>query len=374
MTDPESASSFRVVVAAGGTGGHIFPAVAVVEQLAMLTNGRCSAVFMGSADRMETRLIPAMGYEYVPMPIEGFRGLSLRTLMLPLKIWKSVRIARAALKRVRPHAVVVTGSYISYPVGVAASQLGIPLIVLESNVNPGKSNARLVPKASAVVVAFEDSLAFYDSALHNKLHVFGNPVRSQIDAERSAHDARLYWGLDPFRPTALVFGGSLGARAMNDAIEQSLPHIAQADYQMLWQTGKGHVVRAQVPGNVKVAEFIDDMGAAYAAADLVVSRSGATTIAELGIVGKPAILVPLPSASTNEQAHNARVVVDHEAGALVENSALKEKLLKEIDRIMANADLRSEMSTNMKQLGKPDAARHSAELVLEVGGWKGSSQ
>jgi len=374
MSAPSQDQDFRVVVAAGGTGGHIFPAVAVVEQLSMLTNGRLKAVFMGSMDRMETRLIPSMGYDYVPMPIEGFKGLSLRTLMLPFKIWQSIRIAKQTLRRHKPHAVICTGAYISYPVGVAASQLGIPLIVLESNLNPGKSNARLVPKATAVVLAFEESLQHYTHDVKNKLHVLGNPVRTQIDQEMSAHDARLYWGLDAFRPTVLVFGGSLGARAINSAIESALPAIAQAPWQLLWQTGKGHAVRADVPENVRVVEFIDNMGAAYAAADLVVSRSGATTIAELGIVGKPAVLIPLPSASTNEQALNAEVVQERNAGVIVTNDTVDTVLLDTIERLMKDEQLRTTMTTNMKQLGRPSAASDAATLILSLGGWKGGTQ
>ena len=374
MSEPQTDNDFRVVVAAGGTGGHIFPAVAVVEQLTMLTNGRLSAVFMGSMDRMETRLIPQLGYDYVPMPIEGFKGLSLRTLLLPLKIWQSIRIATATLRKHKPHAVICTGAYISYPVGIAAAKLGIPLIVLESNLNPGKSNARLVPKASAVVLAFDESLQHYPLDIRHKLHVLGNPVRTQIDQEMSSHDARLYWGLDPFRPTVLVFGGSLGARAINNAIEDALPAIAQAPWQMLWQTGKGHVVSRTVPDNVRVVEFIDNMGAAYAASDLVVSRSGATTIAELGIVGKPAILIPLPSASTNEQALNAQVVSGREAGVIVPNDGVGVDLLPKIDELMADEGCRHVMTQNMKQLGRASAATDAAALILALGGWKGGSQ
>jgi UDP-N-acetylglucosamine--N-acetylmuramyl-(pentapeptide) pyrophosphoryl-undecaprenol N-acetylglucosamine transferase len=190
----------------------------------------------------------------------------------------------------------------------------------------------------------------------------------------SAHDARLYWGLDAFRPTVLVFGGSLGARAINSAIESALPAIAQAPWQLLWQTGKGHAVRADVPDNVRVVEFIDNMGAAYAAADLVVSRSGATTIAELGIVGKPAVLIPLPSASTNEQALNAEVVQERNAGVIVTNDTVDTVLLDTIERLMKDEELRTTMTTNMKQLGRPSAASDAATLILSLGGWKGGTQ
>lgn len=366
--------ALRVVVACGGTGGHIFPAVAVVEQLIERTNGNCTPLFLGSLDRMETRLIPSMGYDYIGMPIEGFRGLSLSTLTLPFKILRSISIARSAIRRFKPHAVICTGAYISYPAGIAAARERVPLFVLESNLNPGKSNARLVPHAAAVVLAFEDSRTFYPSSMQSRLHVLGNPVRTQIDRSASQHDARTWWGLDAERPTVLVFGGSLGARSINEAIEHALPLIEQRGWQMLWQTGKGHVPARPLPSNVRMVEFIDNMGSAYAAADLVVSRSGATTIAELGIVAKPAILIPLPSASTNEQRHNAHVVERHAAAVVLENDRLVDELLPAIDRIMSNEAMQASMASRMAELGRPDAAGDVAELVMRVSSWKGAEQ
>ncbi|MCX6140979.1 MAG: undecaprenyldiphospho-muramoylpentapeptide beta-N-acetylglucosaminyltransferase [Candidatus Kapabacteria bacterium] len=365
---------FRVVVAAGGTGGHIFPAVAVVEQIEHLTNGNCSAVFMGSSDRMETVLIPRLGYPFVPMPIQGFRGLALSTLTLPLKVFKSIRIARDTIRAHRPHAVICTGAYVSYPVGIAAVREKVPLIVLESNLNPGKSNSRLASKASAMVLAFEESVNFYPANLTSRLHVLGNPVRSQIDTQREATNARLEFGLQPEKPTVLIFGGSLGAHTINMAVERSLPEIASRPWQVIWQTGKGFSTATQVPDNVKMVPFLEDMGRAYAAADLVFSRSGATTVAELGIVGKPAILCPLPSASTNEQQHNASVVAQNGGALVIEDATLRESLLPAIDNLMNDSSKRSSMSLSMKKMGKPNAARDAARLVLQVGGWLGGLQ
>ena len=364
---------FRVLVAAGGTGGHIFPAVAVVEQLQTLTSARCDAVFMGSRDRMEHVIIPNLGYPYVPMPIAGFKGIHLSTLTLPLKVFTSIRIARQTIRQHRPHAIVCTGAYVSYPVGIAALREGIPLVVLESNLNPGKTNARLAPHASAVIVAFEESVQQYPVELRSKLHVLGNPVRAQIDLRHSAQGARTALGLDPDRPTVFVFGGSLGARTINTAIERSLSAIAEQPWQLLWQTGKGYAPKAPIPSNVRVVQFVDDMGSAYSAADLVVSRSGATTIAELGIVGKPAIFVPLPSASTNEQVHNARVCEKNHAAIVVHDSDLQASLLPTIVAVMNDPDKRNNMATEMQQLGKPDAARDAAELILSISGWKGGT-
>ncbi|MBC8125178.1 MAG: undecaprenyldiphospho-muramoylpentapeptide beta-N-acetylglucosaminyltransferase [Candidatus Kapabacteria bacterium] len=363
--------TFRVVVAAGGTGGHIFPAVAVVEQLELLTNGACSTVFLGSTDRMEATLIPKLGYQFVPMPIVGYKGLALSTLSLPFNVLASIRIAREVIRKQKPHAVICTGAYVSYPVGIAAMLLRIPLIVLESNLNPGKTNSRLAHRARAVVLAFEESFDFYHEKLASKLHVLGNPVRTQINTEIPQGAARRHFGLKEDVATVLVFGGSLGARTINSEIERLLPTIAGRPWQMLWQTGKGFTPASSLPENVRVVPFLDDMGSAYAAADLIVARSGATTIAELGIVGKPAILVPLPSASTNEQQHNASVVAKNGGAVVVADGSLQESLLSTIDDIMNSPAQRTYMSMSMTALGKPNAAIDCAKLILKCGGWQG---
>lgn len=372
MTVTEAPSNlFRVVVAAGGTGGHIFPAVAVVEEIERLTHGSCSAVFMGSSDRMETTLIPRLGYPFVPMPIQGFKGIALSTLTLPLKVFRSIRIARDTIRAHRPHAVVCTGAYVSYPVGMAAVREKVPLIVLESNLNPGKSNARLASKASAMVLAFEESVGFYPRSMAERLHVLGNPVRTQVNIALEAGSARRDIGLHPDKPTVLIFGGSLGAHTINMAVERALPEISKRPWQVIWQTGKGFSTTASLPGNVKMVPFLEDMGRAYAAADLVFSRSGATTIAELGIVGKPAILCPLPSASTNEQQHNAAVVARNGGALVVEDATLRDTLITTIDNLMNDSVKRSAMAIAMKRLGRPNAASDAARLVLHIGGWLG---
>lgn len=362
---------FRLVAAAGGTGGHIFPAVAVVESLQELTHGRCSTIFLGSETRMETRLIPDLGYPYVSMPITGYRGLlSPSTWLLPWRVLRSVQIARAVIRRHRPHAVVVTGAYIAYPAGVAAALEGVPLIVLESNLNPGKSNTRLAKKATAIVVSFEKSRDYFPASLQPRIHVLGNPVRSRIDPHLDKTVARGRMGLKVDAPVVLVFGGSLGARRINDAIAASMQRLSTAPFYVLWQTGRDYEVPANVPDNVRVMPFIDDMGAAYTLADLVVSRSGATTIAELGIMARPAILIPLGTASTNEQHKNADVVTATGAAIKMTDEDVTEHLVTTMFAVMSNTEQRRTMSDAMGQFGKPHAARDTAQLVLDVSTWK----
>lgn len=368
--DTSTDTTFRIVVAAGGTGGHIFPAVAVVEQLRALTNEHCSALFLGSLNRMETTLIPKLGYPFVGMPIEGFRGLlSLSTLTLPFKILQSATIARNAIRSVKPHAVVCTGAYISYPAGIAALREGIPLFVLESNFNPGKTNARLAKRATKVVLSFEESRKFYGPEFDGRLAVLGNPVRSQIHARITPQEARRKWRLDPNRPTLLVFGGSLGARSLNNAMQAALQPLASTPYQVLWQTGGSFTAPSALPSNVVATQFIEDMGEAYAAADLVVCRSGATTIAELGIAGKPAVLVPLPSASTNEQRHNATVVRDAGGCVVVDDADVSTRLKTVADELLADRERLHAMAAAMQTLGRPNAAADTARLILNHCSW-----
>jgi UDP-N-acetylglucosamine--N-acetylmuramyl-(pentapeptide) pyrophosphoryl-undecaprenol N-acetylglucosamine transferase len=368
-------SPLKVLVAAGGTGGHLFPAVAVVEQLKKIAPHGVEVEFIGSADRMEARLVPDMGYPYTAMPIIGFRGLfTTSTILLPIRIAQSVAIARRVIRRFKPDVVLVTGAYISYPAGVAARKEGVPLVVMESNLNPGKTNARLAPHAAAVVLTFEESRAFFPNVDARRLHVLGDPVRAQIPSPLTSEEARRSFGLDPDLPTVLIFGGSLGARSINRAVEKLLERLAadplDLTYQVLWQTGKDH--EAQVPKKiaerVAVLPFVNDMGAAYAASDLVVSRSGATTIAELGIVGKPAILVPLPSASTNEQRRNASVVELHGAAIVVDDAAISERLGPIVNDLMQQPDRRADMGAAMRALGHPHAARDAAKLVISLSG------
>ena len=368
-------SPLKVLVAAGGTGGHLFPAVAVVEQLKKLAPNGVEVEFIGSEDRMEARLVPEMGYPYTPMPIIGFRGLfTTSTFLLPIRIAQSVSIARGVIRRFKPDVVLVTGAYISYPAGVAARKEGVPLVVMESNLNPGKTNARLAPHAAAVVLTFEESREFFPNVDANNLHVLGNPVRAQIPSPLTAEEARRSFGLDSDLPTVLIFGGSLGARSINKAVEDLLQRLSadplDLTYQVLWQTGKDHEpkVPQKIAERVAVLPFVTDMGAAYAAADLVVSRSGATTIAELGIVGKPAILVPLPSASTNEQRRNATVVEHHGAAMVVDDVQISERLATLVNNLMQQPDRRDEMSAAMLSLGHPDAARDAARLVIRLSG------
>lgn len=368
-------NSFRLVVAAGGTGGHIYPAVAVVEALREQLGDAIEVEFLGSEDRLETTIIPALGFRLTSMPIQGFRGLlSPGTLLLPLKIFRSIRIARSLISAFKPHCVICTGAYISYPVGIAAYKENIPFIVMESNVNLGKTNYQLAKRATRIVLSFEESITHIPSRLRSKAVVLGNPVRSMITREKNVGECRMKMGLREDLPTILVFGGSLGARSINSTVQRMVNAFAndeiRRDIQIIWQTGKNF--KPEIPADIghliRTMPFIDDMDSAYGSADLVISRSGATTLAELGIVGKPAILVPLPSASMNEQLLNGRIAEERGAAIVVPDDEVSERLPRVIRDLLDDPLRLTVMSASMKKLGREHAAHDVARLVLETGG------
>jgi len=357
---------YKFLIAAGGTGGHFFPALAVAEQLKEQLNGNCEIIFIGTENRIESKKAPELGYRYYSMPITGFGGLSFKTLVLPLRVLNSIYKARSVIKINKIEAVICAGAYISYPPGIAASFFGIPLFLMESNVNPGKSNAALAKHSTHIYTAFEESRKYFPSKEQEKVRHFGNPVRDYILNLPDKDDAQGDLGLIPGKPTVLVMGGSLGAMSINRAVERELNRFGEQDYQILWQTGNNYEPPLKHPKNIVPTKFIDDMSAAYAAADLIVGRSGATSVAEICVAGKPSILVPMPSASNNEQFLNAKVLQEREAAILINDSDIETQLFDNVDNLMQNSDMRIKMSRVARQLAKPDAAKRVAKDIIEV--------
>jgi len=360
-------SQIRILVGAGGTGGHLFPAIAVVQALENTESIEVKASFMGTSERMESSIVPSLGYNFNPIPIKGFNKLlSLNTLMLPLRIIRSIRMCRKIIKKFKPQAVICTGAYISYPVGVAAFYAKVPLILMESNVNPGKTIKALANKAFKIITSFDDTISYFDDKDTDKVINLGNPVRKELYSLPEQKEARLKFGLDPHKKTVLVFGGSLGALSINNAVRNGIDRIKNKDIQILWQTGKNFEPPKIYPKNVKILQFIDDMAGAYASADLVVSRSGATTVAELSVCGKPSILVPLPSASNNEQELNARMLVDKDAAILVRNNVAEKDLFNLILDKIEKKDELEKMGKSALALAKPNAAKDVAKIILDL--------
>lgn len=356
----------KLLVAAGGTGGHLFPALAVIEQIKELTNGNLETEFVGNASRIEGRVLPNLGLKLHDLPISGLGNiLSIKTLLLPFKIKKSVSIVRNIIENFQPDAVLAAGAYISYPAGKAAYKEKIPLFLMESNAIPGKTIRMLAKKAELLFTAFDDSSEYFSDEIKSKIRCVGNPVRKALLNPIAKEEARQKFGLAPDKLTALIFGGSLGARSINNATGKAIKSLDSAKIQFLWQTGKNYEIPAILPENVKVLQFIDDMASAYAVADLVVSRSGATSVAEICTTGKPAILVPYPHAANNHQEMNAMSLQEKGACILIDDSEIEHVLTEKIEEYIFDEFELNEIGKAAKALGKPDAAKNTAREIMK---------
>lgn len=361
----------RVIIAGGGTGGHIFPAVAIGHALQQLQPGT-QLLFVGAKGKMEMEKVPQEGFEIVGLDIAGFnRSNMLKNLVLPFKILKSALQARSILKNFHPDAVVGVGGYASFPVLNAAQTKGIPTLIQEQNSFAGKSNKILGKKAKAVCVAYERMERFFPK---EKLIMTGNPVRKNIsNSVISRAEGQNWLGLDGNKKTILVVGGSLGAKAINEAIDKGLEDILADGVQLVWQTGKPYYEQAKqraaaFEGKIKVFDFIREMDYAYAAADMVISRAGALAIAELCIVAKPVIFVPFPYAAEDHQTSNAMALVEHNAAIMVKDSDAKAELVKKLRSLLKDESMQDLMRSNLKAVAIKDADERIAKKIIEIAG------
>jgi UDP-N-acetylglucosamine--N-acetylmuramyl-(pentapeptide) pyrophosphoryl-undecaprenol N-acetylglucosamine transferase len=362
MISMSDKNPFRVIVSAGGTGGDLFPAVAVVEQLARLT--AVEAVFVGNPNRIEATVVPSLGYQFVPLSVTGYKGLtSLDTYKLPFRILDSTSTCKKLIRSFKPHVALCAGTYISYPLSLSAKAMDIPLAMIESNAIPGKANKKIAKHAKCIIAAFEECKKHLPVSSQQYVHVVGNPIRSMMNELPKQQSARLALGLKPDLPTLFVLGGSLGARSFNQTIEQSLEHIAELPIQILWQTGKSYTAPKELPMNVRSMQFVEDMATAYSSADLLLTRAGGGTVAELGVVGKPAVFIPYPHAANNEQEHNARVFEKAGSALMIRDSELHSRFKSDVLPLLMDTQRLTSMSTIMKTFGKPNAAIDSAKLV-----------
>jgi len=357
----------KLMIAAGGTGGHLFPAMAVAEQIKKLTYGEAEFIFIGNPDRLEARIVPAKGYEFIPIKITGLKKeISKDNILLPFRIINAVNKCRSLIRKRGIDGVIAAGAYLSYPPGLAAKLTGVPLFLFESNVNPGKTNLALSGMAKYIFTSFDESKNYFKAGIRPKLRPYGNPVRMMMTENISKEDARAKFGLIPEKRTILIFGGSLGARSINNAVRANLDLFSKSEYQYIWQTGKNYEVPENIPENIKALEFIDDMGTAYSTADLVVSRSGATTIAELCQMALPSVLIPLPWASTNEQYNNAKVLEERGGALIVPDAEIGAKLYETIVQLMSDPERLSQMAKSAGSIARPDAAERCAKEILTI--------
>ncbi len=360
----------KFIISGGGTGGHIYPAIAIANELKAL-HPEAEILFVGAKGRMEMEKVPQAGYHIEGLWISGIqRKLTLQNLSFPLKIMSSILEARKIILRFRPDAVVGVGGYASGPLLYAATQLKVPALIQEQNSFAGLTNKWLAKKVQKICVAYEGMERFFPS---NKILLTGNPVRSDIldlkDKRQAAFD---FFKLNPEKQTVLVVGGSQGARSINQAVSLHLDKFVENDVQLIWQTGKNsfeetksNEIHLQNP-LIHRAEFIYKMDLGYAAADVVISRAGALSVSELCIAGKPTVFVPLPSAAEDHQSKNAQSLVNAQAALLVKDENAKAEVVAQALTLLKDETKRNLFAQNIQTLAKPNATRQIADEVLKL--------
>jgi UDP-N-acetylglucosamine--N-acetylmuramyl-(pentapeptide) pyrophosphoryl-undecaprenol N-acetylglucosamine transferase len=368
VTSPQK--ELRVIISGGGTGGHIFPAVSIANAI-KAQRPDAKILFVGAIGRMEMQRVPAAGYDIKGLPICGFdRKNLLKNVKVLYKIWKSQRMAKQIIRAFRPQVAVGVGGYASGPTLNKAAAMGIPCLIQEQNSYAGVTNKLLAKKAEKICVAYEGMERFFPA---EKLILTGNPVRQTLlDTTISREEAIKAQGLDPSKKTILLVGGSLGARTINESVLQHLDLVRSSDVQFIWQTGKYYSAEIakrlqgmEIP-NLKVTDFITDMGAAYKSADLVISRAGASSISEFCLIGKPVILVPSPNVAEDHQTKNALALSTKDAAIYVKDSEAPSTLLElAVKTVNDEAKLKS-LSENILKLALPDSAKIIANEVIRL--------
>ena len=356
--------NLRIIISGGGTGGHIFPAVAIANAL-KAKRPDTEILFVGALGRMEMQRVPAAGYNIKGLPICGFnRKNLLKNFAVLFKLWKSQRIAKKIIKDFKPMVAVGVGGYASGPTLNQCASMGIPCLIQEQNSYAGVTNKLLAKKASKICVAYEGMERFFPK---DKIVLTGNPVRQQLlDTQLTKAEALRTFGLEPSKKTILIVGGSLGARTINDSVMAHLDELQNSGVQVIWQTGKNYfenikqqlAEKSPMPA-LKPTDFIADMGAAYRAADLVISRAGASSISEFCLIGKPVILVPSPNVAEDNQTKNAMALVNRQAAQFVSDAEAPQKLIPLALSTVKDDQILGQLSHNIKLM----ALRNSAETI-----------
>ncbi len=373
--------AIRVLLSGGGTGGHIFPAVAIAQEIQKRFPD-AEFLFIGANGKMEMEKVPQAGFKIEGLNIAGFdRGNLMKNIGLPFKIISSLMKAKTIIKDFKPDFAIGTGGFASGPALYIAAKIGIPTFIQEQNSLPGKTNVFNAKKAKAVFTAYPDMDRFFHGT---KTYFLGNPIRQNIITDLIDKDlAKEKLGLDKNKLTILSVGGSLGSRTLNNGWKENFEKLKEKDYQLIWQTGKtdfknivdscqllvdGKSDNQQPTANnqIQIKEFISDMALAYSAADVIVSRAGAIAISELAVAKKPVLLVPFPFAAEDHQTKNALTLVEKNAARMVKDSEMKNKFWNTLSIICENENLRKEMSTNLELFAKPKAAEGIVDEIFKV--------
>ena len=354
----------RFIISGGGTGGHIFPAIAIADELKRRLPD-AEILFVGAKDRMEMQKVPQAGYPIEGLWISGLqRKLSWQNLLFPLKFISSLLKSRSIIKRFKPDAVIGTGGFASGAVVKVAGQMGIPTFIQEQNSYAGITNKMLAKNAHKICVAYDAMEQFFPK---EKIVKTGNPIRDGLlNIAEYRSEGLSYFHLDSQRKTLLVLGGSLGARRINQLIEQQLPLFEQLGVQVLWQCGKLYYEEYKKYNSeqVRVLAFIDRMELAYAAADVIISRAGASSVSELCVVSKPVIFIPSPNVAEDHQTKNARAIADKQAAILLRESELNEQFANTFSKLIADEAQQEALSAHIKALAQPNATKDIVNLIL----------
>lgn len=363
----------KYLISGGGTGGHIFPAISIANALREI-DPTCEILFIGAIGRMEMQRVPQAGYEIIGLPVRGFnRQKPWKNISVLIDLMKSMRQAKHIVREFKPNAGVGVGGYASGAAMKVAAKMGIPILLQEQNGFAGVTNKLLKDDAQKICVAYEGMEKFFPA---EKIILTGNPVRQTLQGGTKAEAAE-YFHMDANKPTLLIIGGSLGARTINESIAAGLNTLLDAGLQVIWQTGKTYFDKCkqavealnlteQQKENIRCTDFLSRMDLAYAMADLVISRAGASSISEICLLGKASILVPSPNVAEDHQTHNAMALVNKEAAVLVKDMDAKDKLIATATETIANADLLNKLSTNVLKLAQTDSARRIAEEVIKI--------
>ncbi len=366
----EKKRPYRVIISGGGTGGHVYPAIAIANKMKELYPDT-EFLFVGAKGKMEMEKVPEAGYNIEGLWISGLqRKLTLKNIMFPIKLFSSMLKTRKIVRKFKPDVVIGVGGYASGPTLKTATKFGIPTLLQEQNSYAGLTNKLLAKKASSICVAYDNMDVFFPK---NKIVITGNPVRNDIiDLDKKYREAIKFFGLDDKKKTLFCFGGSLGARTLNESMIKNLQELIAADVQVIWQIGSYYFkefserLKEFDLKNIRPFEFLKEMDLAYAVADVVISRAGALSISEICITGKPAIFVPSPNVAEDHQTKNAMALVKEKAALLVKDNDAVTNLVPEALKLIYNEGLKKTLSTNIKRFARPNAAENIVREVINI--------
>jgi len=360
-----SLPKYRYLFAGGGTGGHLYPAIAVAQRIKEL-QPNSEILFVGTKDKIESRVVPNLGFNFESIIISGFnRQLTLKNILFPFKLIIGMIQSLIINIKFKPQVAIGTGAYVSGPAIWAATFMGAKAVLLEQNSFPGLTNRLLEKRVRKIFLSFEESKKHFRDA--SKLEVAGNPIRVDIVLS-DKEEAKRSFGLDSSKKTLVIIGGSLGAKSINEALKNNIEKLIALGIEVLWQTGELYYATysSMETEGVKIVKYFDDVAKAYSTADLLIARAGATTIAEIAQIGVPVIFVPSPNVAANHQYKNAKVLVDAEAAELIEDTEFNEKVVSIVETTISNNNKLDKLKLNIKNFAKPDAIKTISNEIIKM--------